>query len=305
MKSLIPLCAAVALLESGCHHPHIPAVAAQSAPLQPVHLEKSPPAPPLAANSYPPETEEYYVGMIPDPEDSRFAYHPGTLVVERRSERLRLGGDEVQVVPAFHRGPVTTARLADDHPAYTTAELASLAVRSQQLITFLSEENEHLRAGLAHPDKSTPDTPHHPGTPEPDVTGPSASVPDRSAKKSPERTAPLAAKPLEELNLVRPNAENVIELDPALFASPATLDNNPFVQVYQPAVQLREITLVVSAAVPGPSPSAVINDVPYGLHSQFQGMEIHRIDPDTVYLRKESFLLACPVSEKPLRLRLP
>ncbi len=297
MKIFPPALVFFSLLLSGCRHParppHSPAVAAPI--LAPAPAAPLPPeAAPGVTAAYPPELEEYYVGLIPDPDDPRFAYQPGTLVVERRPARPRLGGDEVQVAPAFHRGPVTTARLADNHPAPTAAEMASLALRSQTLIASLNADNQQLRARLAA-------LPAAASSPPPSAR-PASTAPPPAAADPP---APGSNELPENLNLIRPNADHVIELDPALFATPAAPGNNPFIQLYQPVVQLRELALVVSAAVPGPRPAAIINDVPYSLHSQFQGLEIVRIDTDTVYLRKDSFLLACPVSDRTLRLRLP
>ena len=128
---------------TACQHPK-PAPVAAVAPPAPLAMRGPPPAAAArpAEAVYPPEQEEYYVGMIPDAEDTRFAYHPGTLVVERRPARLRLAGDEAQVVPVFHRGPITTARMADNHPDPTPEELASLALRSHWLINSLRADNQ-------------------------------------------------------------------------------------------------------------------------------------------------------------------
>jgi len=90
-----------------------------------------------------------------------------------------------------------------------------------------------------------------------------------------------------------------------LFVEKRPTNGNPFVQLYQPSLQLRELALTVSAAVPGPRPSAVLNDIPYTVGDDFQGMKIYRIDTDVVYLRRDFFLLACPVSNRPLTIRLP
>lgn len=303
------------LLLAGCgHSAKLPPAAVPTSRLenQSTPTATARPGPSVAAAMYPPEIEEYYVGMIPDPEDPRFAYKPGALLVERRPARLRLGGDEVQVAPVFQRGPVTTARMADDHTELATEELASLALRSQRLITALNADNDRLRAQLDAADATDPPEVEKEPIPQPALSAQRANTSSKDIHQPPAGLAarattpePAATDSLEGFNLVRPNAENVIELDLALFATPTTAGDNPFTQVYQPAVQLRELTIVVSAAVPGPNPSVIINDTPHGLHSQFQGLVVHRIDPDTVYLRKDSFLLACPVSDKVLKLRLP
>ena len=76
-------------------------------------------------------------------------------------------------------------------------------------------------------------------------------------------------------------------------------------QLYQPPVAWRELAIHVSAAVPGPKPTAIIDGEPYSVGDRFKDLTVYRVEADTVYLRKDSFLLACPVSERTLKLRLP
>jgi hypothetical protein len=238
--------------------------------------------------AFPAEYEEYYVGMIADPDNPAFAYRPGNLIVQTRPARLNLGGDEAGGI-LFERGPVTTARMANDYPQPTDTELAAMVARSQRTISGLSEQNERLLAQVRDSQKSAPT-----GTARPDVL-PVKPVP----------TAAPADPEDSRLNVITPNGDYVIELDPSLLITSEPTTTNPFVQLYQPPVSWRELAIRVSAAVPGPNPTAVIDDEPYGIGERFKDLTVYRIEADTVYLRKDSFLLACPVSERLLKLRLP
>jgi hypothetical protein len=238
-----------------------------------------------SAEEMPAGYDDYYVGPFADPNDPRFMYRPGELLVQTRTPRS----------PASF-GPSTSARMANDHPEPTETELAAMAFRSQRTISALAEENERLVAQV----KALRD-----GTmPPPGKKADPAVSPERATDPSVVQ-AKAAVSGDGELNLVAPNADGVIELDPNLFAPPATTTTNPFVQLYQPPVALHEIDLAVSAAMPGPAPSAIIDDAPVGIGDRVRELTVWRIDADTVYLKKDSFLLACPVSQKPLKLRLP
>ena len=281
MKTFLPL---VPLLAAGCAHvaPRT-TILAQPAPTQIVPIAAASTAPKPAI--FPAAYEGYYVGPMVDPDHSAFTYQPGQLFVQTRPERLRLGflGE---TLPGIEPGPATLARMANDHPEPTATELAALVARSQRAIAALTEENESLRS-QSH-----------------STTSPAASL------VTPKEITPAAATPTidppdERLNLVHPNADDVIELDPTLLAPPAPSTSNPFVQLYRPPVSWHDLEIHVSAAVPGPNPTAVIDDEPYGLGDRFKDLTVYRIDADAVYLRRESFLLACPVSERPLKLRLP
>jgi len=247
--------------------------------------------PAAAGPAFPAEYEEYYVGMIADIDDSSFAYRPGDLIVQTRPARFRFDGqgspDPISFLPAG------AARMANNHPEPTETEIAAIAFRSQRAISALTEQNEALLARVEALQKGSPAAASH----APAVL---QEPPGGSAKAKP------ADKPSDEgLNVMSPNSDYVIELDPNFFVTPSPTTNNPFVQLYQPPVTLHDLDLTVSAAVPGPNPSAIINDEPYSIGDAFKGLTVYRIDADTVYLRKDSFLLACPVSQKTLKLRLP
>ena len=281
------------LLFSGCTHvvkAGAKPSAATTATTQVFPVSAPSSAGPDAATALPADYEEYYVGMIADYDDPTFAYRPGSLVVQTRPARFR-GNAQGEAMPVMvGQGPVTASRPSNYHPDPTDTEISALVARSQRAISALTEENERLLNQVQDLQKPTKPTP--------------ASLPAARAADS----ATAATERGDEggrLNLITPNPENVIELDPNFFLTPSPTTNNPFVQLYQPPVAFRELSLVISAAVPGPTPSAVINDEPYSVGDRLEGLTVHRIEPDMVYLRKDAFLLACPVSEKTLKLRLP
>jgi len=233
--------------------------------------------------------------MIADTDDADFAYKPGTLLVETRPARFNFGGggsaDSATALADY--GPSTFSRTANFHPEPTDTELTALVMRSQRVLGGLTEENERLQHQVQALEKTS-------------ATGaPTASNPAPAGPAAGPGTIASTNGDDPHFNVIKPNRENVIELDPNFFVTPTPATNNPFVQLYRPPVSFREVPLVVSAAVPGPNPSAVLNDEPYGIGDSFEGLTVYRIEPDTVYLQKNSFVLACPVSEKPLKLRLP
>jgi hypothetical protein len=277
------------LLLAGCAHigqraakaPPLPAPPTQVIPAV-SSVDSNPPA------AFPAEYEDYYVGMIADADDPTFAYRPGDLIVQTRPARLGFGTN-AENAPLFQRGPVTTARMANDHPEPTDAELAALVARSQRTISGLTEENERLLTQVR-------DLRNPAAKPSPKAAG----VPGKAS------TAAAPADPeASRLNVITPNSDYVIELDPSLLAPSEPATTNPFVQLYLPPVSWRELAIHVSAAVPGPNPTAIIDDEPYSVGERFKDLTIYRIEADTVYLRKDSFLLACPVSDRLLKLRLP
>jgi hypothetical protein len=233
----------------------------------------------------PADSEEYYVGMIADPADPDFAYRPGSLWVQMRPPGPGGGSGELR-----RTGPATASRQANYHPDPTETEISTLVARSQNAISALTEENARLTAQLQDLQGSAQTGPTMPAAvPTTDGAGVKADRPEDDGG----------------LNLVKPNGDYVIELDANLFLAPIPATNNPFVQLYQPPVAFHEVALVIEAALPGPTASAVINDQLYSVGDRLEGLTVYRIAADTVYLRKDAFLLECPVSEKSLKLRLP
>lgn len=281
MKAIVYL---LPFLAVGCAHVRPTPAKLPSPPAdQPVRIADATAS--VSPATLPATYEGYYVGSMVDPDDPAFTYEPGQLLVQTRPERLRwMSPDGLQ--PGIDYGPITAARMANYHPEPTGTELAALVARSQRAIAALAEENQRLRT---QPTAVAGDTPAKVPSP---TTGPKGSV-------------SVSVAPEERLNRVEPNADYVIELDPTLLAPPTPSTSNPFVQLYRPPVSWHELEIHVSAAVPGPQSTVVIDDEPYGVGDRFKDLTVYRIDSDAVYLRKDSFLLVCPVSERALKLRLP
>ncbi|HWA09513.1 MAG TPA: hypothetical protein VG838_08700 [Opitutaceae bacterium] len=234
--------------------------------------------------------------MIAGTDDPTFAYRPGDLFVQTRPARFRLDGQGAAEAVSF--SPVTTARMANFSPDPTDTEIAAIALRSQHAISALTEENEVLLAQVQELQKTA--------ALPPNLLPSGASAAPAAPESAPAIAAGKGEQPDDgNLNVMTPNSDYVIELDPNFFVTSSPTTTNPFLQLYQPPVTLHDLDLVVSAAVPGPNPSAIINDEPYSVGDRFKELTVYRIDSDTVYLRKDSFLLACPVSQKTLKLRLP
>jgi len=286
---------AAAVLFAGCAH--VGKQAPRTPPPTPASAQRVIPVGSAATSagsaSYPAEYEDYYVGMIPDDDDPNFAYRPGDLIVQTRPARFRFDGQN-GIAPAFDQGPETFARMANDHPEPTETELTAIAARSQRVIAALTEENQDLLAKMR-------DKPAGPATARPPASGEAADL----AIKPRAGAFPAVEPDESRLNVIAPNDDYVIALDPNLFVAPAPSTTNPFVQLYQPPVAWRELAIQVSAAVPGPNPTAIIDGEPYSVGDRYKDLTVYRVDADTVYLRKDSFLLACPVSERTLKLRLP
>ena len=170
-----------------------------------------------------------------------------------------------------------------------------MIARSQRVISALTEENRDLLAQV----REKP--PAEAAAPAQAQAGAATNPPAQPQAGA----TPAADLDDSRLNVIAPNDDYVIELDPNLFVAPAPATTNPFVQLYRPPVAWREWAIQVSAAVPGPKPTAIIDGEPYSVGDHFKDLTVFRVEADTVYLRKDSFLLACPVSERTLKLRLP
>jgi len=121
---------------------------------------------------------------------------------------------------------------------------------------------------------------------------PSSAVP-------PVTPPPVAA---EEPALV-PNADGVIDLT-APAAKPGE-PVNPFAVRAAPDGTIREVLLHVSGLIAGPRACAVINERLVQAGDVVETFRIERVDPEAVSLRLGSQRLRLPLSEKPVRVRLP
>jgi hypothetical protein len=107
-------------------------------------------------------------------------------------------------------------------------------------------------------------------------------------------------------SIIEPDADNVVQLNPNLFIVPVQTTNNPFLQLYQPPYKPKDEKIIVSAAIPGPNPTCIINGMMFAEGDKFEGaLAVYRVDADEIYLQRGAFLLKCPVSDRELTLRLP
>ncbi|MBL9219054.1 MAG: hypothetical protein JNG82_11235 [Opitutaceae bacterium] len=165
-------------------------------------------------------------------------------------------------------------------------ERADPAVRQRRHIEALIAQNEALGSRVreleAQPKPVTASAP-------PSPVQASAMVP----------TAPLP-EPVNEPALM-PNAEGLLDLTAVRIGDEA----NPFAVRTLPPESVREIALRVGGIVRGPSPCALINGRPVQAGDRIESLDVVRIEPAAVLLRHGAELLRLPLTEKPVRLRLP
>lgn len=128
-----------------------------------------------------------------------------------------------------------------------------------------------------------------PAIPVPDVPVAPAQVPEQ---------------PLPDLvPALTPNADGLVD-----FAAPAASlepdDVNPFAVRATAATPPREIKLIVSGLVGGPTPGAIINGVPLRLGDPIESLVLERVETETVLLRSGERRVRLPVSGTSYRLRL-
>ena len=125
---------------------------------------------------------------------------------------------------------------------------------------------------------------------------------------APETPAPRVPPTLDpsKFSIIEPDTDNVVQLNPNLFIAPVQTTNNPFLQLYQPPYKPKDEKIVVSAAIPGPNPTCIINGMMFAEGDKFEGaIAVYRVDADEIYLQRGTFLIKCPVSDRELTLRLP
>ncbi|OAM91926.1 hypothetical protein AW736_26460 [Termitidicoccus mucosus] len=312
--ALAGACALSVLFAAGCASAKKPVeVKPEATPTRIVFMEPPSEQPPVL----PAEYEEYYVGMLQSPTNPEMAYLPGKAYVQTKPARFNRAATNVAPTDGtprpqtlFSRGPVQTSRSADYHPEPTDTEVSIYFANAQRTLAGLVETNDRLQKRVAELEKAQEDIEDARAN---QAATALASTPAGTAAFGARLQNPAAAAASEDfdmpsdagLTIIRPNSEYVIELDPNFFNLPRSSSNNPFEQIYQPPVTLHEATLVVSGIVTGGRPGAILNNQPYLIGEHFKGLTLHRVDADTAYLRKDRFLLACPVSKRELRLRIP
>jgi hypothetical protein len=80
---------------------------------------------------------------------------------------------------------------------------------------------------------------------------------------------------------------------------------NPFAVRAAPDGTIREVLLHVSGLIAGPRACAVINERLVQAGDVVESFRVERVDPEVVSLRLGERRLRLPLSEKPVRVRLP
>lgn len=179
--------------------------------------------------------------------------------------------------------------------------------RQAQTIEALLSQNDALAAQLAAVKESAAVSPPSaaPVVPTPPVPAPSmpapVAVPNSAPAPASAAVAPLPPSPTPE-PILSPNAEGVIDLT----AAPAGAGEpvNPFTVRAVAKETIREVTIQMGGIVAGPTACAVINDRLVEAGESVESLEVERIEPDAVILRRDGRRLRLPVSEKPVRVRM-
>lgn len=168
-------------------------------------------------------------------------------------------------------------------------ERADPTVRQRRHIEALIAQNEALTSRVreleAQPKPTTTAAPPAP-SPTPPVVGAPTTAP--------------APEPVNEPALA-PNAEGLLDLTAVRTGDEA----NPFAVRTLPPDSVREVALRVGGIVRGPSPCALINGRPVQAGDRIESLDVVRIEPAAVLLRHGAELLRLPLTEKPVRIRLP
>lgn len=125
-----------------------------------------------------------------------------------------------------------------------------------------------------------------------------APNPVPSAAGAPATTS--APEPTAEPALV-PNAEGLLDLTAVRTGD----ESNPFAVRTLPPESVREVSLRVGGIVRGPSPCALLNGRTVQAGDRIESLEVVRIEAAAVLLRHGAELLRLPLTEKPVRVRLP
>ncbi len=200
-----------------------------------------------------------------------------------------------QVAPSVPPGPsparpVVAPQPAAAAPVAPDAPDLSAKVRQQaQYIEALLSQNDALKSGLQA--KATPSIPA--------TGGPIIPLPVNPQPLIAPATLPVAA---EEPALI-PNADGVIDLTATTAKSGEPV--NPFAVRAALEGAGREVLVHVSGLIAGPKACAVVNERLVEAGDNVESFRVERIDPEAVLLRLGERRLRLPLSDKPVRVRLP
>lgn len=181
--------------------------------------------------------------------------------------------------------PVVPAAVAVGAPV-SVPDRADPVLRQRRHIEALIAQNEALASRVRELE----------ALPQPVVAGPQPAAPAGAV----EPVRVNAPEPVAEPALA-PNAEGVLDLT----ALRAGDEANPFAVRAMPAESVREITLRVGGIVRGASPCALVNGRTVQAGDRIEALEVVRIEAAAVLLRHGTELLRLPLTEKPVRIRLP
>jgi len=168
-------------------------------------------------------------------------------------------------------------------------DLATKVRQQAQYIEALLSQNETLKSGLLA--KTTPSTPP--------AGGPIIPI----TVNSPPAVAPVAPPVADEEPALIPNADGVIDLTATAIKPGEPV--NPFAVRTAPDGTTREVLLHVSGLIAGPTACAVINERLVAAGDSVEPFRVERVDSESVSLRLGEQRLRLPLSEKPVRVRLP
>jgi hypothetical protein len=186
--------------------------------------------------------------------------------------------------PVVAPQPAAVAPVAPGAP-----DLAAKVRHQTQYIEALLSQIEALKSGL--PSKTMPSIPATGGPTIPLAVNPPPAV------------APVGPRVAAEEPALVPNADGVIDLTAT--TTKAGEPVNPFAVRAAPEGAGREVLVHVSGLIAGPKPCAVVNERLVETGDSVEPFRVERIDPEAVLLRLGERRLRLPLSDKPVRVRLP
>lgn len=119
---------------------------------------------------------------------------------------------------------------------------------------------------------------------------------------APPHALPLVPR-LPEIPAIAPNADGVIDVS-VVTRDPAD-EANPFSVRAAEQETSREITLAVGGLIHGATPCALINGRSIEPGETIESLTVVRLEPDAVLFQHAGRYLRVPVTDKPVRVRLP
>lgn len=112
-----------------------------------------------------------------------------------------------------------------------------------------------------------------------------------------------ARSSLPEIAAIAPNADGVIDL--SVVARDPAEEANPFAVRAPEEETSREIALAVGGLIHGATPCALINGRSVEPGETVESLKVVRLEPDAVLFQHAGRYLRVPVTDKPVRVRLP